>query len=66
MLHSHWQKSRMVGEDYKFVIVVHLAIEKPIKFNILKDTLASIWRLGRGMSVKETTPNLLYIVSILS
>lgn len=46
------------SEDYRFVLVGRLAIEKPVKFNILKDTLASIWRPGRGMNVMEMAPNL--------
>lgn len=45
-------------EDYKFVLVGRLMTEKPIKFNVLKDTIAAIWRPGKGLNIKEANPNL--------
>lgn len=47
-----------VGEEFKFTLVGHLATEKPIKFNVLKDTLALVWSPGKGMNVIEAAPNL--------
>lgn len=50
-------ESTEVKEDYRYILVGKLLTEKPIKFNIMKDTLAAIWRPGRGMSVKELAVN---------
>lgn len=48
---------REVTEDYKYVIVKTLLTEKPIKFHVMRDTLASVWRPRKGMCIKEVTTN---------
>lgn len=45
-------------EDFKFMLLGKLLTNKPVKFNLMKETLASIWGLGNGMSVKEVSSNL--------
>nr|GMD36046.1 uncharacterized protein LOC109147843 [Ipomoea batatas] len=40
------------------IVVGTLLIEKPIKSNIVKKVLASVWRPGRGMIAKEISTNL--------
>lgn len=42
----------------QYIIVGRLLTEKPIKFNFSKETLAGIWRSGKGMRVKDLAPNL--------
>lgn len=41
-----------------FTLVGTVLTEKTIKFNFIKETLATIWRPGRGMVAKEISPNL--------
>lgn len=45
-------------EDDKFVLVGRLATTKPVKFHFLRDTMASIWRPGRGVCISEIATNL--------
>lgn len=45
-------------EENKFVLIGQLVTDKPIKFNVMKDTLAVVWRPGKGMTVTEAAPNL--------
>lgn len=45
-------------DDLRLVLVGKLATNKPVKFNVLKDTLALVWRPGKGMAVDEVAPNL--------
>lgn len=52
------EESTNTLEDYKYVLVGKILTEKRIKFNIMKETLAAIWRPGKGMCVKEAAPNL--------
>lgn len=55
-----------IGEDdipiqnqvKQFILVGRLLTEKSVKFNIMKETLAAIWRPGKGMSVQEVEQNL--------
>lgn len=46
------------SEDYKYALIGRLLTDKPIKFNIMKDTLAAVWRPGRGLRATEVAPNL--------
>lgn len=45
-------------DDFKYTLVGKLLTEKPVKFNFMRDTLAAVWRPGKGMSVKEISSNL--------
>lgn len=45
-------------EDYRLTLVGKLASNKPFRFNVMRDTLASIWRPGRGMKATELVTNL--------
>lgn len=45
-------------EENKFVLVRRLATSKPVKFHFLRDTLASIWKPGRGVHISEIGTNL--------
>lgn len=47
-----------VCEDYKYALIECLLTEKPIKFNIMRDTLASVWKPGKGLRISEIAPNL--------
>lgn len=44
--------------NHNLTLVGSLITEKPIKFQIMKDTLASVWRPGKGMQVTEISSNL--------
>lgn len=39
-------------------LVGRLATEKPFKFTVMRDTLAVVWRPGKGMQVTEIAGNL--------
>lgn len=41
------------NQEKQFILV-----GKSIKFNIMKETLAAVWRPGKGMTVREVDPNL--------
>lgn len=45
-------------EEVSFSLVGSLLTERTIKFTFMKDTLASLWRPGRGMMAKEVATNL--------
>lgn len=47
-----------LGEANKNVLVGRLATTKPVKFHIMRDMLASIWRPGKGVMISEIQPNL--------
>lgn len=47
-----------LGETNKHVLVGRLATTKPVKFHIMRDMLASIWRPGKGVMISEIEPNL--------
>lgn len=49
-----------VVEDNILVLVGKLITEKPFKFHIMKETMASVWRPGRGMRVTEIASNLFW------
>lgn len=36
-----------LDEEYKLALVMRLATDKPFIFNVMRDTLASVWRLGK-------------------
>lgn len=42
-----------LGEDLIFTLVGKFITDKAIKFPIMRDTMATIWRPGRGMAIKE-------------
>lgn len=42
----------------QFILVGKLLTERSVKFNIMKETLAAVWRPGKGMSVREVEQNL--------
>lgn len=44
--------------DGVFTLVGTLLIDKVVKLNSLKETMASIWRIVKGMMAKEITMNL--------
>lgn len=44
--------------DYRLVLVGRLVTDKHIKFPIMRDTLASVWRPGKGVSITEAATNL--------
>lgn len=48
----------MPGVNYSLVLVGRLVINKPIKFPIMRDTLATVWRPGKGVRITEAAPNL--------
>lgn len=45
-------------DENKLVLVGKLATDKPFKFNVMRDTLATVWRHGKGMQVTEIAGNL--------
>lgn len=45
-------------EELNYSLVGKLLTEKPFKFHILRDTMAAVWRPGKGMSVMELSTNL--------
>lgn len=44
--------------DQRFALVERLATDKHIKFQVMRDTLASVWRPGKGVNITEIAPNL--------
>lgn len=44
--------------DQGLTLVGHFAIEKPIKFQIMRETMSSIWRPGKGVNISEVSSNL--------
>lgn len=45
-------------DDYRYILVGKLLTEKPVKFNFMKETLAGVWRPGKGMTVSEVADKL--------
>lgn len=45
-------------QENEFTLVGKLLTDKAVKFNFMKDTLASIWRPARGMMFEELSNNL--------
>lgn len=45
-------------EEEAFTLVGTLWTDKTVKFNFLKDTMATIWRPGKGVLAEEVEPNL--------
>lgn len=45
-------------EEYQLALVWKLVIDKPTRFNAMRDTMASVWRLGKGMKATELASNL--------
>lgn len=48
----------VLRENHSFTLVGRLLTDKPIKFHIMKDTLAAAWRPGKGVCIKELSTNL--------
>lgn len=40
-------------QSLNFCLVGHFLIDKRINFNAMKNKVASLWRLGKGMSIRE-------------
>lgn len=49
---------KALEEGNKYVLVGRFVTSKPIKFHIMSDMLASIWRPGKGVMISDVTPNL--------
>lgn len=47
-------------DDFSFMLMGRILIDKPIKFNFMKETVSPIWRPGKGMSVREVSSNLFH------
>ncbi|XP_031091105.1 uncharacterized protein LOC115996104 [Ipomoea triloba] len=45
-------------ETYKFAVVGRLLTDRPIKFPMVRDTMAGVWRSGKGVTIKELQHNL--------
>nr|GMD81146.1 uncharacterized protein LOC109179748 [Ipomoea batatas] len=45
-------------QSFKFAAVGRLLTDRPIKFPIVRDTMAGVWRLGKGVTIKELQHNL--------
>lgn len=45
-------------EEYKLALVGRLTTDRPIKFNVMRDTMAAVWRPGKGMKATEIAANL--------
>ncbi|XP_031092274.1 uncharacterized protein LOC115996968 [Ipomoea triloba] len=45
-------------EDLRFSLVGKLITDKTVKFPFMRDTMATVWRPGKGMAVKELTNNI--------
>ncbi|XP_031111263.1 nucleolin 1-like isoform X2 [Ipomoea triloba] len=46
------------GVEYKYMLVGKLLTDKPIKFKVLRDTIAATWRPVMGMMMNEAEYNL--------
>lgn len=52
------EETLTLPEEEEFTLVGTLLTDKVIKFNFMQETLATVWRPGRGMIVKEVATNL--------
>lgn len=46
------------GVKHKFTLVGTLITEKPVKFNVLRDTMARVWHPRKGVNITELSYNL--------
>ena len=47
-----------VKTEYRFCLVGRFLTDKVINFEAMKNTMASLWRPGKGVCIKEVSPTL--------